>query len=91
MGSRLNGVSWVGALDMSGNLWEWVSSLYQDYPYDGGDGREDDTGDRTDVLHVLRGGSFINSTSDLRVAYRNRVDPDLDNYLLGLRCARSLE
>ncbi|HEC21824.1 MAG TPA: TIR domain-containing protein, partial [Chloroflexi bacterium] len=42
VGSRPGGVSWVGALDMSGNLWEWVSSIYAFYPYDPDDGREAD-------------------------------------------------
>ncbi|PJF27076.1 MAG: hypothetical protein CUN52_15015, partial [Phototrophicales bacterium] len=27
VGSREGGISWVGAMDMSGNVWEWVSSL----------------------------------------------------------------
>jgi formylglycine-generating enzyme required for sulfatase activity len=34
------GASWVGALDMAGNVVEWTNSLYRDYPYDAGDGRE---------------------------------------------------
>ena len=29
VGSRPAGASWVGALDLSGNLWEWVSSIYR--------------------------------------------------------------
>src|SRR5690606_24025871 len=27
VGSRTGGASWVGALNMSGNVWEWVNSL----------------------------------------------------------------
>lgn len=90
VGSRLNGVSWVGALDMSGNVWEWVSSVYKAYPYKVDDGREDLNG--TDV-RVLRGGSWNHSNSRfLRAALRIPYDPGsmLDNYY-GFRCARSLE
>lgn len=34
VGTYPAGKSWVGAMDMSGNLWEWVSALYQVYEYD---------------------------------------------------------
>ncbi|GAB1422564.1 hypothetical protein MASR2M15_27980 [Anaerolineales bacterium] len=92
VGSIPAGISWVGALDMSGNVWEWTSSLYKDYPYDPADGREADTGTETDVLRVLRGGSWLSGgTGDLRSAVRNGYYPynSYDNY--GFRCARSYD
>ena len=75
VGSRPAGASWVGAQDMSGNVWEWMSSLYQPYPYDAADGREDDT-NRTDVLRSLRGGSWDDSGTDyFRAGYRSGGNP----------------
>lgn len=88
-GIRVAGASWVGALDMSGNVWEWISSLYTPYPYDGNDGREADTGDRTDVLRVLRGGSWGDSQDNVRAANRFRVDPANQFNRWGFRLARS--
>ncbi|MBL8165612.1 MAG: SUMF1/EgtB/PvdO family nonheme iron enzyme [Anaerolineae bacterium] len=87
VGSRPGGASWVGALDMSGNLWEWVRSAYQDYPYRADDGRED--ANRTDVSRVVRGGSFGDSSVGLRAADRYWLGPDLEGGSYGFRCARS--
>jgi len=85
VGSRPAGASWVGALDLSGNVWEWVSSLYKDYPYSE---TSEDISNRTDV-RVLRGGSWLLTTDDLRAADRNGNQP-LDRYNRGgFRCARS--
>ena len=87
VGSIPDGKSWIGAYDMSGNVWEWTSSLYESYPYDRSDGRERDTGDSTDVRRVLRGGSWNSgNTYSLRAPNRGRYDPDSGSYNIGVRC-----
>lgn len=85
--TRLAGASWVGALDMSGNVWEWVSSIYLSYPYEADDGREsqeDDSGAR-----VVRGGSWYHYEYLLRAAYRGWINPADGTADSGFRCARS--
>ncbi|CAG0968354.1 Serine/threonine-protein kinase Pkn1 [Anaerolineae bacterium] len=89
VGSKPGGVSWVGALDMSGSAWEWTSSLYQPYPYQATDGREADTGTRTDILRVLRGGSRYEVEDSARAANRGGGHPDAGFGSLGFRCIRS--
>lgn len=68
------------AFDLAGNVWEWTRSAWEnekqqrfDYPYRSDDGREDQS--RTNVLHVVRGGSFIYDDDGVRCAYRFRVGP----------------
>ncbi|MCW5849729.1 MAG: SUMF1/EgtB/PvdO family nonheme iron enzyme [Anaerolineae bacterium] len=86
--TRLEGASWVGALDMSGNVWEWVSSLYKPYPYEAKDGRESLEDDKE--ARVLRGGSWDYVFEYfLRAAYRFRNFPTSVYGDLGFRCARS--
>jgi formylglycine-generating enzyme required for sulfatase activity len=82
VGSRPAGASWTGALDMAGNVWEWTSSLYGDYPYVAA--REDEN--NSSNARVVRGGSFDNSMNDLRAA--NRYDVIGGDNSIGFRCAR---
>lgn len=87
VGSFPDGISWVGALDMSGNVWEWTSSTYADYPYDSTDGREDPLNDS----RVLRGGAFDLSEFNLRGAERLAISAGSSGLNIGFRCARDYE
>jgi serine/threonine-protein kinase len=82
VGSFPDGASWCGALDLAGNVWEWTRSLYKDYPYDSGDGRENL---ESDGRRVVRGGAFAPSEVSVRCAYRD--DGRYPNYrgLYGFR------
>ncbi len=61
-----------GALDMSGNVFEWTRSLYRRYPYQPNDGREDET-DRP--VRVQRGGAYLSSPDRARCAFRHWLSP----------------
>lgn len=91
VGSRPGGVSWVGALDLSGNVWEWVSTIYDQgrfpYPYNADDGREDIQS--TNSARVLRGGSWNDTNFNVRAANRHRFTPDNRYNNFGFRCVSS--
>jgi len=85
VGSRAGGASWVGAEDMSGNLWEWTSSVYRFYPYNPNDGRENPN----DLLpRALRGGSWVSEMGMTRGANRAAADPARRDPNNGFRCVR---
>ncbi len=60
------GDSPYGCADMAGNVWEWTSSRYLDYPYRPDDGREDSRWGGA----VLRGGGFESGAKHVRTTFR---------------------
>ncbi len=87
VGSYPAGASPYGALDMAGNVWEWVADWYDSGYYSRSLSRNpqgSDSGDR----RVIRGGSWRHNVADGRAANRNKVTPDGADYGVGFRCAR---
>ena len=100
VGSYAAGASPFGALDLAGNVWEWVADLYgiEYYKVSPGD---NPTGPDTSStsLRVIRGGSFQDEWIDLRVSKRGEAlgpnpnarynDPSRDGEYsskIGFRC-----
>ncbi len=82
--------SWVGALDMTGNVWEWTHSLSWPYPYSAGDGREG-VRDTTSV-RITRGGGWTDSVhAVMQATFRSGAIPaqEVRDYV-GFRCAATL-
>ncbi len=92
VGRYPDGASWVGALDMSGNVWEWMADWY------GGEyyarlpaGVDNPQGPDSGIWRVLRGGGWRNPADFLYTGERDRSLPDNTMSHLGFRCARSFD
>jgi formylglycine-generating enzyme required for sulfatase activity len=76
VGMYPQGASPVGALDMSGNVWEWCLNEY---------GHPSHTDLSGDARRVVRGGSWLNVRDNARPAYRDRSYPHYRNDDVGVR------
>jgi formylglycine-generating enzyme required for sulfatase activity len=90
VGSYPAGASPYGALDMVGNVWEWVADLYgRDYysqaPYRNPQGPSVGWGS------VQRGGSWYSPRQHVSTTFRNMTHCYAPNYRVGFRCARSAD
>lgn len=85
VGSYPAGVSFYGALDIAGNVWEWVDDWYAAYP-----GNTEGNPEFGTTKKVVRGGSwFFPNESVFRSANRAPNDPAQPNDAIGFRCAVS--
>jgi formylglycine-generating enzyme required for sulfatase activity len=87
VGSYPAGAGPYGALDMAGNVAEWVADWYDPDYYPVSDA-SNPTGPELGEFRVLRGGSWFNMARAMRAAFRLSNYPDLQSNTLGFRCAR---
>ncbi len=90
VGSYPGGVSWVGAYDLSGNVWEWVNDWFDEEYYAESPGINPQ-GPASGEYPTVRGGSWINRSGGTRGAYRVWEFPGDSDINVGFRCAMSYE
>jgi len=83
VGSYPGGVSWCGALDMAGNVWEWVADWWGKYP---SEAQTNPAGPEMGGYKVLRGGGWSDNQEYVRAANRNYYPPDARFDHVGFRC-----
>lgn len=86
VGSYPTGASPFGVMDLAGNVWEWVSSQYEPYPYVATDGRENLS---APGRRVFRGGSWSSVPRTQPATYRGSFHSGYASDGLGFRCAQN--
>jgi formylglycine-generating enzyme required for sulfatase activity len=84
VGSFVGGASWCGALDLGGNVREWVSDWYGEYP---AEPQANPQGPSSGESRIPRGGSWLDLPDDIRSANRGANAPDYTRHKVGFRCA----
>ena len=86
VGQKPEGASWVGALDMSGGIGEWVFDWYDIYP---SNEVIDPNGPIEGEFRLVRGGDwFAHAAFFVRTTFRDPIDPEYSTSSVGFRCAK---
>jgi sulfatase-modifying factor enzyme 1/glucuronyl esterase-like protein len=79
----------LGLFDMFGNVWEWTSDYFN--PENSPQASYDPAGPQRGLARVVRGGSFISTTSEWARGYRSSIEPGYKSRFTGFRVCRTAE
>jgi len=88
VGSFPSGVSWCGALDMAGNVREWVADWFSYYTTDT---QVNPAGPAEGESYIPKGGCWLDTPVNLRSTNRGQNTPDYVRHKVGFRCVMDLE
>ncbi|MDF2439141.1 MAG: hypothetical protein JWN98_125 [Abditibacteriota bacterium] len=83
VGTKPEGASPYGVLDLAGNVFEWTASWYRAYPK-----APQQFAEYGEVYKVMRGGAFFGFEVVARTYYRSLGRPQTRSALVGFRCAK---
>ena len=87
VGSFPDGASWVGALDMAGNVWEWTWDWCSVYS---ADPQTNPRGPENGNCKIIRGGAWASPQAGVRTTYRmigtSEIAPGIRHPNIGFRC-----
>ncbi len=86
VGSYPSGASWVGALDLAGNVWEYVQDWYGPYS---SSAQTNPTGPTSGTSRGVRGGAWFSPDVAVIMTSRYTSPPDFRSGPNGLRCVVS--
>ncbi len=86
VGSFPDGASHYGALDLAGNVWEWVADWYDGDYYSQPGNTDNPQGPPDGDYKIMRGGSWDREENLLRSSYRGVGSPDGSYFNTGFRC-----
>ena len=86
VGDYPDGASIYGALDMVGNVYEWVADWYSPYSRAS---QANPRGPATGLEHIIRGGSWGDDAVHIRAAVRSHIpQEEFRTNFIGFRCAK---
>jgi serine/threonine-protein kinase len=91
VGNYPNGASWCGALDMSGNVWEWVNDWWSENYYSNSP-PENPAGPSDGTLRIGRGGSWYDESWQMKSSCRKGLKSSSARmHWVGFRCVTPVE